>query len=49
MLTKHQKPFYRKVLIKGGIILFVIEAVGFVGSYTIWTKLNTDRGTFILN
>jgi len=43
MLSKHPKPLYRRLLIKGAIALFVVEAAGFVGCYAGWNKLNSDR------
>jgi len=43
MLSKHPKPLYRRLLIKGAVVLFVVEAAGFVGCYGAWTKLNSDR------
>lgn len=43
MISKHPKPFYRRLLIKGAAALFVAEAAGFVGCYWVWTKLNSDR------
>lgn len=44
MLVKSPKPSgYRKILIKGAKVLFVVEGVCFIGCYAVFNKLNTDR------
>lgn len=48
MLIKNPKPTGRKLLKEGAAILLVIETGLFFGSYGIWYKLNTDRGTCVL-
>lgn len=44
MLVKHPKPAYRKWLKRGAVVAFVIEGICFVAGYTVWHKLNTERG-----
>lgn len=44
MLIKHAKPSYRKWLKRGAVVAFVVEGIFFVAGYTVWTKVNTERG-----
>ncbi|KAJ8949858.1 hypothetical protein NQ318_010492 [Aromia moschata] len=43
MLVKNPRPAYRKWLKRGALILFVVEAASFVGTYAVWHKVNTER------
>lgn len=45
MITKTPKSGILQFIKRGAAIVFVIEAVGFAGSYFIWHKTNTDRGS----
>lgn len=46
MLTKKPKPAYKRFFTYTLGTVFVAETIGFVLSYGLYFKLNTDRGGF---
>lgn len=46
MLTKKPQTKARKWIKRGAATIFVVEAIGFAGSYLIWHRVNTERGNY---
>lgn len=49
MLERKPKISSFKWLKRGALSLFIAESIGFVVCYTVWHRVNTNRGSFINN